>query len=303
MMKKNCSIIYNPATASFNEKVLNQTVGVFSQEYNVNKKRSEYAGHVLSLVKEANEESDLVVTYGGDGTFGEAVTGIYNEEQKALLSHIPAGTTNDLKRNFKLSSSAAKSAELILNGEEQEIDIFTLNNVAFAYVGAFGLLANAPCNTSAKLKAKIGHLAYLITGGKEFFSTPPVYNITCQANGLEWQMDCLTGIITNSIGFGGMKLLRDIDLNDGLIEVSLIRNISRKEMLMIGRDIILKRFDINNYKQQIVHLKTNHAKITFNNQIPADGFDLDGENLDVLRNNQQFDVTLGRKLKLLLPKR
>ena len=302
-MKKYCSIIYNPATANFKPKELDQTASVFIKEYEVDKRQSEYQGHVLSLVKDANQDSDLIVTFGGDGTFGEAVSGIFDQNQLALLSHIPAGTTNDLKRTFKLSSSPTKSAELILQGEEQNIDIFTLNDQPFSYVGAFGFLANVPCNTAAKVKAQLGHLAYLITGFKELITKPKVYDITCKVGEEEWSEEYITGIITNSFGFGGMTLLDDIDLNDGLVEVSLIKNISHKEMLIIARDIILKRFNVTKYPDLITHFKTAKANISFKANTPKDGFDLDGEKTDVLQDKTDFDIKMGRKLKLLLPKR
>lgn len=302
-MKQNCCVIYNPTTASFNPKELDKSAHVLAEKYDVIMRRSEYKSHVVDLVQELNEETDLIITYGGDGTFSEAVKSILSVGQKALLSHIPAGTTNDLKRNFKLRANPQESARLIINGEEQQIDIFSVNNNPFSYVAAWGFLANAPCNTPAELKKYLGHLSYLVIGFKEFLDKPPVYNINCVTDNGEYQLDCITGIITNAIGFGGMKLFKDVNINDEYAELTLIKPIDKKEMLHIARDIILKRFNIKNYQEQAIHIKAKSAKITFADNIPEDYFDLDGEKLDVLTGTQELLLEPSQKLQLILPKR
>ena len=70
MEKKNCSIIYNPVTSGFKQKKLDEVCHVLNKKYEVETRKSEVPGHVVELARQSNLDSDLVISYGGDGTFG-----------------------------------------------------------------------------------------------------------------------------------------------------------------------------------------------------------------------------------------
>ena len=47
---------------------------------------------------EYEEQYDLVACSGGDGTLDEVVTGMMKREDKVPIGYIPAGTTNDFRK-------------------------------------------------------------------------------------------------------------------------------------------------------------------------------------------------------------
>ena len=209
-----CNLVYNEHASGFDKVGMLAAANVFASKYDeIYYTKSDAPGSVVSLVEAMNNYSDLIVTYGGDGTFGEAVRGLQHTDQKSLYTHIPVGTANDMKRILGLCDDPVENANMLINGKEQEIDMFTVNGIPLAYVAAFGFLANVPSITPEKLKAKFGYFAYLITGAMDFLHKPEVYNITCLSDGERREVECITAIITNGTGFGGMTLLNNIDLN------------------------------------------------------------------------------------------
>lgn len=304
MSKKSCTVIYNPITSGFKLKNLDKVCLVLDKCYDVEPKKSEYSGHAEELTKYANQTSDLVISFGGDGTFGELISGIYNESQKALISHIPIGTANDLKRNFGLSKDPEKSAELIMTGQEQKLDIFTINGIPFSYVSAFGYFANVPCNTSPDLKKRLKYLAYLAVGVDEYRRKKPItYDMTVESESKLFDEKAIVSTFTNSTGFGGMSLFSDATLDDGKFEVTFVREMSKLDMLKIAKDIISGKFNLNNYPEFINHFKAELLNIKFNDVMPEDPIDLDGDAKNVFDNQNILRLRRGKVIKMQLPKR
>ena len=81
---------------------------------------------------------DLVISVGGDGTFNEIVSGNLKRNKPLVLSHIPVGTTNDLRTLFGYGRDILKNIENILKGKDKQIDICILNDKPFVYVYGFG---------------------------------------------------------------------------------------------------------------------------------------------------------------------
>ncbi len=298
---KNCSVIYNPVSAKFNYQELRECARILKESYQVELSPSDYAGHVEPLVKELNQYNDLIVSYGGDGTFGEVVRGMHQVKQKAAIAHIPTGTANDLRRTYGLSENPIESAKLIVNGQEKKLDIMTVNNYPYAYVAAFGFLANVPCDTPNDLKKRLGYLSYLLVGSKQVIKKPIPYNITYSANGRTGDIDAIIGIISNTKGFGGMNLFKDIKLDDGLFEVSLIRNVRNVDKLRLFRDIVSNKFDLNAYPDFITHFKTNKVSMVFNDLVPERNLDLDGDEKEIPY-QPELTFKTNKQLKMILPR-
>lgn len=308
MEKKSCSIIYNPVTSGFNEDRLDKVCRVLDGKYDVDKRKSEAPGHAIELAKRSNLDSDLVISYGGDGTFGELIEGVYDQEQQALISHIPIGTANDLRRNFGLHKNPIRSAEKIRDGEEQKLDIFTINNIPFSYVAAFGYLANVPCNTPTELKKWFKYAAYLLVGIEEYRTKKPYeYDMTLTCNGKTFDEKAIVATFTNSTGFGGMNLFTDVELDDNMFEVTLVRNMDKGKMFKIAYDIVSDafnhKFKLTNYPDLVSHFKTDELTIKFNNNEPAGFIDLDGDPKVVSTNDGIYRLKRGKTIKMQLPRR
>ena len=56
----------------------------------------EYGGHTMELAtKAANQDYNLVIAYGGDGTLNQVINGVMNsKKQKCIVGVLPGGTVN-----------------------------------------------------------------------------------------------------------------------------------------------------------------------------------------------------------------
>lgn len=177
-------------------------------------------------IRDQSQNYDLIVTSGGDGTLNEAVRGLMESQRKPLLGYIPTGTTNDFASSLGIpKNNMIKAAEIAVNGNPFCCDIGSFNNLYFTYIAAFGIFTGVAYQTPQQYKNMLGHMAYVLEGIKSLNSVKP-YHMRVEVNEEIIEDDFIFGMVSNSISVGGFKGLSnnvDIELNDGLFEVVLIK--------------------------------------------------------------------------------
>lgn len=176
------------------------------------------------MAQEMAKDVDLIVCSGGDGTLDEVVTGLMNADASVPIGYIPAGSTNDFANSLEIPRDMVAAAKNILEGQLYSFDVGDFNNDTFVYVAAFGLFTDVSYQTSQNLKNILGHLAYVMEGAKRIFDVKS-YQVRVEANGTAYEGEYIYGMITNSHSVGGFKNLigPDVEMNDGLFEVTLIK--------------------------------------------------------------------------------
>ena len=297
-MKKICSIIYNPNSSGIKgTKVIDEMCKIIGENYIVKTYKSDGPGFGTKYIKEANRDSDLVISVGGDGTFDEIIRGIYDENQKAIISHIPMGTTNDLGKTFNLIGNPIESLKKILLGRETTIDILTINDIPYAYVAAFGYLTCIANDTPENLKKALGKSAYVLYCGTQSLRKPEVYNLEYEIDGELYQTDCILGAISNSKGFAGFEFYNDFKLNDGKFEVMFVPNMPKLEMLQHLKSIVLNKKTIEDNPSIVLHKNVSCIKIKFD-KIPVDNWSLDGDKQSLPK---EVEIKVGKQIRVLLP--
>lgn len=244
------------------------------------------------------DKVDLVLSIGGDGTFNEIVSGNYLRKEKLILSHIPTGTTNDLGRMLGLNKNILKNIEKIFTGEIKQVDLGIINDQPFAYVAGFGKFINVPYETSRKLKKKIGHLAYILNGIKEFFHTTKLYEVEYKINGETYHGYYSLILISNANRIAGFNnIYKNIKLNDNQFEV-MFCNITRKKDL-VKTLMLLARTGITNIPGIYCHTG-NEIEISFKDSEKT-YWTIDGEKLK--DNISDYKITINKELNMLIPKK
>ena len=252
---------------------------------------TKYKGHAKKIVKEL-ENIDLVISVGGDGTFNEIVSGNILRDKKLVLSHIPIGTTNDLRSLFGLGKDIRKNIEIILSGDDRQIDICMLNNNPFVYVSGFGKFINLSYETSSKSKAKYGYLAYLVSGVKDFFKESYMYEIEFTINGVTKRGKYSLGVISNANRIAGINnFYKDVKLDDDTFEVLFCSIRKRSDLLKslfrLGITDITKVNGVELYK-------TNKIKIKFLNKLKKP-WTIDGEKYP--SRDTFYEITINKDIK------
>ncbi len=257
---------------------------------------TEYPNHAEEIVYNI-VDADLVISLGGDGTFYEVMNGNFKRKKELLLSHIPVGTTNDVGHMYGLSSDIIKSLKDILDGTVKKVDICTINGRSFVYVASFGKFMEIPYETPQKLKKRIGHMAYLLSGARDILKKTPIYDVTYEVDGVKHHGKYTFIIISNANRIAGINnFYRDMKLDDGKFEVMFcsIRNLAS----LAHAFYILKTSDIS-YVNGVECYKTDNIKITFNNGYKP--WCLDGEKYD--GKTSHYEIATKKKVKMLIPKK
>lgn len=296
---KKCVLICNLESGKgIKEQELEKIKSIIkSYDYDIELKITEKSGDAKEYVKNL-DYADLVLSIGGDGTFNEILTGNYQRKSRLLLSHIPVGTTNDIGNMLGMSKSITKNVENILEGEIKQVDIGLINNQPFAYVAGFGKFINVPYETSRNMKKKLGHLAYLLNGAKEFFSKTKLYELEYTIDNTTYRGLYTLILISNANRIAGFNnIYKDVKLDDDKFEI-MFCNITKKQTL-VKSILIMLRTDITHVPGIYCHT-TNSLTIKFK-EPPKLNWTIDGERLK--DDKKEFKITIDKKTKMLLPKK
>ena len=218
------------------------------------------------------EEYDLVVCSGGDGTLDEVVTGMMKREHKIPIGYIPTGTTNDFASSLHISRDILKAADDAVNGKSFPCDIGTFNNDIFVYVAAFGLFTDVSYQTDQTLKNMLGHAAYVLEGMKRLMNIPS-YKIKITHDGEVLEGEFMIGMVTNSKQVAGFRNImgKQVLFDDGEFEVMLIKRPKNAlELQSIITALLIESFDT----EYMYTFKAKKIKFEAEEEIP---WTLDGE--------------------------
>ncbi|MEE3343090.1 MAG: YegS/Rv2252/BmrU family lipid kinase [Bacilli bacterium] len=298
---KKCIIIYNPNSGKKKiKKYLPEITKLLEKkEYKSEIYVTKYKKHAIKIVEELNDDIDLVMSIGGDGTFNEVMTGNLNRKKRLLLTHIPVGTTNDIGAMLGYGKNIIENVKLSLKGVVKDFDIGIINNQPFIYVAGIGKFTNLSYETPRELKKKIGHLAYIKEGIKTFFQKTKLYDISYEIDGEEYRGLFTLVLISNANHIAGIKnIYKDIKLDDNRFEI-IFCNIKRK------KDIFKSLYFLTLYGTSKVpgfyFYRTNKLKIKINNE-EEDTWCIDGEKLEQ-SNNNKYEISIINQIKILVPKK
>ena len=296
---KKCLVVYNPNSGKYNkevtlpkiEKILNE------YDYSVIIEKTKYKGDATSIVANI-DKCDLVVSIGGDGTFNEVMTGNFMRKDRIVLCHLPSGTTNDVGAMWGYGKNMLNNLKLALNGKVKRIDICTINDKPFVYSAGFGKFMNIPYETPRELKKRIGHLAYIREGTRDFFRKVKLYDVTYEIDDEKYRGLFSFALITNANRVAGINnFYKDIKLDDNKFEV-LLCNITKL------KDIVKTLYFFALYDASKIpgfyFYQTDNIKIKFNSPLKKP-LCIDGESFDDMSGS--YNIKIDHDVYVLMPKK
>ena len=182
---------------------------------------------------DGNEQIDLMVVAGGDGTVNYVVNAMRNKGLDIPLGVIPAGTANDFAGALGMSHKPLEAAKQIASGAIDRVDCGCVNGLYFVNIFSFGIFTTTSQRTPDERKHKIGKLAYIIEGVKEF-RTMHAVPLEIEADGERFDLRSLMVLIFNGETAGGFHLARWSSIKDGLFDCILLekKNFFRSTLAM-----------------------------------------------------------------------
>lgn len=273
-MAKTLLFVFNPRAGKGQiRNSLLDIIDIFNKHgYEVLARATQYSRDAYEKTKEYADKVDLIVCSGGDGTLDEVVTALMEKGSNTRIGYIPSGSTNDFANSLFIPKSMTAAAENIMEEVLYKCDIGRFNQQTFAYVAAFGMFTDVSYQTDQDLKNVLGHGAYLLEGIKRIFDMKS-YHLKVESKELKTQGKFIYGMVTNSRSIGGFKNLtgRNVDMDDGLFEVTLIKMPTNPLEL---QEIITSLLTEEDNTDLIYSFKTSHIKITSDEPL---SWTLDGE--------------------------
>lgn len=220
----NCIFIYNPVGGKGKiAKKLDLIVEELKKRYGeVEVYATKCAGDMTRVARESVGKYDAIVFAGGDGSFNEVVQGIGDLDDLPELGYIPSGTVNDIAHTLKIPTNIKKALKVIQNGRTEKLDCMKCNDRYAMYVVAAGAFTSATYTTPQTQKNHMGKIAYGFEGIKHNLKFQ-VFDVDCQGEQISAHTDCVLITFMNSRYVAGFKLNRRACLQDGKIEVAIIR--------------------------------------------------------------------------------
>lgn len=294
---KKCVLVYNPNSGKGKvKKYLSDIISIIRDKgYDVDVFCSKYKGHTIEIVRDI-KCADLVMSFGGDGTFNEAMRGNMLRKNRLVLAHIPVGTTNDVGAMFGYGKNILKNVSMTLEGEVKDVDICMINNTPFIYVAGFGKYMDISYDTPLDLKKKIGYFAYIKEGAKAFFSKVKMYDIGYNIEGKEYRGLFSLVLISSANHIAGFSnVYNDVKLDDNKFEV-VFCNIKSK------REIFKSLYFLTKYDASRVpgfyFYRTNELKLKFYNK-GRECWGIDGEKLN--DHGEKFEIKIINNVKIMVP--
>ena len=242
------SIILNPYGGGRRGRdILAQILPIFqSNGVDVTLSETTHAGHATSIVQALTLDGlDAVVVIGGDGTLNEVVNGMLSREdkQKIPIGVIPGGSGNAFAHDLDLVNPV-EAAHAILGRRVQAVDairvqmespretVYALNILGWGLVTDIG-------QTAQKLRW-LGERRYTLVTMMEILRHR-ARAATLVLDDKEIVDDFTFVIACNTIHTGkGMKIAPKARLDDGLMDVVVVRGHARKTRLL---QLFLKLFE------------------------------------------------------------
>ena len=183
------------------------------------------SGDATRFIVDSEDQYDLIVCAGGDGTLNETISGVLKAGRTCPIGYIPCGTTNDYASSIGLSSDVMQAAQDIMEGESRTFDVGSFNGRHFVYTATCGAFAKASYSTPQAAKNMLGHFAYILEGVRDLTTTHPIH-MRVETDETEFEDDFIFCSVTNSTSVGGIIKLDSqlVALNDGRFEVTLVKN-------------------------------------------------------------------------------
>ncbi len=229
----------------------------------------------FAATKRAVEDgANMVLASGGDGTVravAEALRGT-----GIPLAVVPQGTGNLLARNLGLKlGDFDEAVRAAFQGENRPIDLGiititredeTEDEHVFLVLAGMGLDARTISTTNSQLKKRLGWLAYVDAGMRTMLRDSPLHIHYAVDDSAVKQLNVYTVMIGNcGLLPGGVLLIPDAKLDDGLLDVVALRPLGAFSWLRIWHKISWENGVLRKTKtgRQFIDLINDTRSVTY----------------------------------------
>jgi YegS/Rv2252/BmrU family lipid kinase len=190
---------------------------------------TERAGHAIDIARAAAESGvDVVIVHGGDGTLNEAVNGVAAVAgARTAIAPLRGGTANVWAKEAGFAKDPVASMRQIIGGAPRPVDLGVADGAAdrrrFLLMAGIGLDARIVPAIGARMKRRLGALAYVIAGVSAAVRTKP-WQADVSVDGERRETPLYWALVSNTRNYGGIvHIARRACVDDGVLDFALMR--------------------------------------------------------------------------------
>lgn len=190
---------------------------------------SEKPRHALDISREASTKFQKVIALGGDGTVNEVGEGLVGSD--AIFGVIPLGSGNDFAKEIGIPAKISDAVDIILSDDFQTIDVIKVNDrISLNTVGVgFNGTVSEVVKSIKYLKGMSVYIWGVVKTAAMYKSIP--LKISLNERLIEEKIFMISICNSKSEG-GGFIVAPDAENNDGLFDVTIIREIGYMKLLL-----------------------------------------------------------------------
>jgi lipid kinase YegS len=195
-------------------------------------------GDARRFISEA-DKLDLLIAAGGDGTLNEVIHGLMDMStvSRPSLGIVPLGTANDFAAGCGIPRDPEKALALCMKGAGVPIDVGKANDHWFINAASSGFGAEITATTSPELKRLLGPAAYAVMGAVLAINIHH-YQGRLRLPDREITRSGPVAIVGNGRQTGGgIQVAPRAFIDDGLLDVLVVRQISPTALLAAAREL------------------------------------------------------------------
>ena len=268
-MKEKILFIVNPISGHHDKSKFPSIVEslIDKDKYDYTITLTQYGGHAVELTKKAIEDDyDIIVAVGGDGTINEVATSMIGARQTFAI--VPYGSGNGLARHLHLPLHPRRVIkEVINNGVKAKIDTASMNGVPYVSIAGVGFDAIIADFFAKDPNRGLKTYVKLVTE-KYFKFKPEQYHLVLDD---KEELDCAPLFISfansNQFGFNA-AVSPHASLNDGLLDICIFKKPNFLVIPFVAERLMTKRIDKTRFveihkakKIQVIREKEDYANI------------------------------------------
>jgi YegS/Rv2252/BmrU family lipid kinase len=229
---------------------------------------------VADLTRHARDAAaagvERLVVAGGDGTVHHALQGLVHSA--TALAILPLGSGNDLATTLGMPRAFAVALDAALAGPRTRIDVVSAGERFFGCVAGVGFDSevNRYANSLRRVRGKwiYPYATLRMLGG----FVPPV--LRAEHDDGVFEGPAMFAVLANAPMYGGgMRIAPAADLRDGLLDLVIVRRVSKLALLRVFPQV----FEGAHVRHPAISVvRTRRARLTLSRPITAYG---DGEPL------------------------
>jgi len=184
--------------------------------------------HARELAAEACQRQEIVAAMGGDGMTG-AVAGEVRHSD-GLMVVLPGGRGNDFARKLGIPFDPVEAVNLLQTGLQRRIDLAIANDIVFLGILSAGIDSDVN-RIALETRLKLGNSVYTYATLRALTRWTEAA-FTVEADGETHTFAGFSvGVANTGVFGGGMYLVPDASLEDGLLDVVTIERQSKLRFL------------------------------------------------------------------------